>query len=320
MKQYKQLTSADRYILSHLRKQGLKQSEIARQMGRHRSTISREVNRNRCWTTNGAYRPSKAVYRTKARRSNSRRNKHYSEDDFKVVRYYLKKKLSPEQIVGTIRRFKLMVRPLSHETIYQYIWQDKANGGVLWTHLRQSNKRRRKRYNAYDSRGRLANKKMIFERPDIIETRKTLGHWEIDTVMGKGSKDCIITLVERKSGYVLIGKLPNRKTVSLNKRCIKMIRKANMPFLSITSDNGTEFHQYKVIEKAVNTCFYFARPYHSWERGTNENTNGLIRQYLRKGTSMAKLTQQKCEAIAKKLNERPRKRHQFKTPEEVLFV
>lgn len=208
---------------------------------------------------------------------------------------------------------------MSHETIYQYIWRDKAAGGQLWRHLRQSIKQRRKRYKAYDSRGRLAGKRHISERPKIVETRRTREHIEIDTVIGKGSKDCIVTMVERKSGYVLIGKLKDRTTRSLNKRTIQLLNREAAVFKTITADNGTEFHQYPEIEKATDVRFYFATPHHSWERGSNENTNGLIRQYIPKGASMKDLTQQQCDRIAKKLNTRPRKRHGFKTPEEILY-
>jgi len=186
--------------------------------------------------------------------------------------------------------------------------------------LRQSLKQRRKRYKAYDSRGKLANKRHISERPISVETRKYKGHWEIDTVMGKGSSDCIVTLVERKSGFVLIGKLQDRTTASLNAKTISLINKSPTTFKTITADNGTEFHQYSKIEESTGATFYFANPYHSWERGSNENCNGLIRQYLPKGTSMALVTQQQCNRIANKLNSRPRKRHNFKTPEEVLYA
>lgn len=319
MKKYKQLTSGERYTIACLKKQGLSISEIANMLGRHRSTIYREIKRNSCWNTDGAYRAAKADSRTRGRRRRSRRNLHYSDKDFSLVRYYLKQQWSPEQIVGYIRRHNLMERRLSHETIYQYVWRDRATGGNLWQCLRQSSKQRRKRYRAYDSRGRLAAKRHISERPASAESRRIAGHWEIDTVMGKGSTDCIVTLVERKSGYTLIGKLPDRTTAALNKRCITLIENEPARFVSITADNGTEFHQYKTIEEAVGTKFYFATPHHSWERGTNENTNGLIRQYLRKGETMAGITQHRCNAIANTLNSRPRKRLGYKTPEEVLY-
>lgn len=317
---YQQLTSHDRYILAALKKQGLTIIQIADCMGRHRSTIYRELRRNSCHHTDGAYRPSKAVRRTRARRRRSRRNRHYSEQDFQLIRKLLRQRWSPEQIVGHLRRYRLFHRPISHETIYQYIWRDKARGGDLWAYLRQSPKLRRKRYRAYDSRGRLADKRHISERPETVETRRYRGHWEIDTVMGKGSKDCIVTLVERKSGFVQIGKLKDRSTASLNKKTLALIRRDPMAYKTITADNGTEFHQYKAIEEKTNVKFYFATPHHSWERGSNENTNGLIRQYLPKGQSMNQLTQQQCDRIADKLNTRPRKRHNFKTPEEIYYA
>lgn len=314
---YKQLTLDDRILMSHLRLQDLGYSEIARQMGRHRSTIYREFERNSCHKTDGAYRPTKADSRTRGRRSRSRRNRHYEDSDFKLVRYYLRQKWSPEQITGYLKANGLQA--ISHESIYQYIWEDKAAGGNLWTHLRQSPKQRRKRYRAYDSRGRLANKRHISERPDSVETRKYKGHWEIDTVMGRGSTDCIVTINERKTGFVLIGKLSDRSTQSLNKKTKRLISRDPLSFKTITADNGTEFHQHKEIERATQTRFYFANPFHSWERGSNENLNGLIRQYLPKGTSMATLTQQQCDHIADKINSRPRKRFNFKTPEEMYY-
>lgn len=316
---YQQITSEERYILAALRKQGLSVAAIAKHLNRHRSSIYRELSRNSCHHIDGAYRPSKAQRRTKARRRRSRRNRHYTHDDFKLVRRLLRQKLSPEQIVGVIRRFSLMRRRLSHETIYQYIWRDKAEGGSLWQHLRQSPKQRRKRYKAYDSRGRLADKRHISERPVSVETRKYKGHWEIDTVHGRGSSHCIVTLSERKTGFVMIGKLPDKSTAALNKKTIRLISRDPASFKTITSDNGTEFHQYKKIEARHGVKFYFANPYHSWERGSNENINGLIRQYLPKAESMASLTQQRCDQIADQLNRRPRKRFNYKTPEEMYY-
>lgn len=316
---YQQLTSEERVILSTLKLQGLSIRKIAKYLGRHHSTLYRELARNRCYKIDGAYRPSKAQRRAIARRKTSRRNRHYSHDDFSYVRKLLNKKWSPEQIVGHIRRFALLERPMSHETIYQYIWRDKAEGGSLWLNLRQSSKCRRKRYKAYDSRGRLANKRHITERPSTVEGRKYKGHWEIDTVHGRGATDCIVTLLERKTGYVMIGKLTDKSTASLNKKTIKLISRDPLSFKTITADNGTEFHQYMKIEKVCNVKFYFANPFHSWERGSNENINGLIRQYLPKTQSMASLTQQQCDAVAEKLNSRSRKRYGYKTPEEMYY-
>ena len=314
---YKQLTEGDRYMIAALKRQGLSFTNIAKSIGRHKSTVYREIKRNSCWIIDGSYRPSKAQRRTRARRSRSRRNQHFTDKDYAIVRQLLRKQWSPEQITGYLKRQG--VRAFSHETIYKYIWRDKRNGGNLWKQLRCAQKQRRKRYKAYDSRGRLAAKRNIAERPIEVETRKTKGHWEIDTVMGKGSKHCIVTLVERKTGYTLIGQLNDRTTKSINKRTIKLMSKMPGQFKTITADNGTEFHQYKVVEEAMNCPYYFANPHHSWERGTNENTNGLIRQYLIKGTSMEGLTQQRCNAIAAKLNTRPRKRLGYKTPQECFY-
>jgi len=261
---YKQLTEGDRYTLAALKRQGLSFTNIAKAMNRDRSTIYREVNRNSCWIIDGSYRPIKAQRRTRARRRRSRRNQHFTEKDYTIVRQLLRKQWSPEQITGHLKRQGL--RCFSHETIYRYIWRDKKKGGLLWKQLRCANKRRRKRYKAYDSRGRLADKRNIADRPSEVETRKTKGHWEIDTVMGKGSKHCIVTLVERKTGYTLIGQLNDRTTKSTNNRTIKLMSTMPGKFKTITSDNGTEFHQYKKVEEATNCPYYFANPHHSWER------------------------------------------------------
>jgi transposase, IS30 family len=219
---------------------------------------------------------------------------------------------SPEQVAGHLARSGQL--SISHETIYRHVWRDKREGGTLYTHLHGARKRRRKRYGAYDSRGRLAGKRLISERPASIEERRELGHWEADTVAGSGSKDCVVTLVERKTGLLLIGKLEDRTVWSLSRRVIRLIRRQGGRFTTVTADNGTEFHDYGRIKQRTGAAFYFARPYHSWERGSNENANGLIRQYPPKGASMAGLSQQQCNAIARKLNTRPRKRLGFRTP------
>lgn len=317
MTKYVQLTRDERVLMSHLRWQGLPYAKIAEQLGRHRSTIYREFARNSCNHIDGAYRPSKAQRRTKARRSRSRRNAQFSPADFTIVRQYLKQKWSPEQISGYLRRQGIQAP--SHETIYRYIWNDKFTGGDMHNYLRQAIKKRRKRHNSTDSRGRLADKRHISERPKAVETRRFRGHWEIDTVVSRASKDCIVTINERKSGFVMIGKLKDRTTDSLNKRVSMLINRNPKAFKTITADNGTEFNQYKAIEAAHDVEFYFANPYHSWERGSNENLNGLIRQYLPRGCSMASLTQQQCDRIAAQLNQRPRKRHDYKTPEEIFY-
>src|SRR3954464_2287014 len=310
---YRQLSPEERYMLAALRRQGFNQSEIARSLGHHRSTVCRELRRNST-RADGRYRASTAQERTNGRRSRSRRNLRFSAEDFATVNELLCRQWSPEQVAGHLARSGLL--SISHETIYRHVWRDKREGGMLYTNLRSARKRRRKRYGAYDSRGKLAGKRPISERPLEVEARQQTGHWEIDTVMGSGSKDCIVSLIERRSGLLLIGKPADRTTASLNRRVILLIRRDDAAFKTVTADNGTEFHDYQRIEERTKVAFYFARPYHSWERGSNENANGLIRQYLPRGTSMAALSQQLCNSIARKLNGRPRKRHGFKTPQE----
>ena len=311
---YHQITREERYTISALRKQGFNATAIAEHLGRDRSTIYREINRNRC--NDGHYRPSKADTRTHTRRSNSRRNQQFSDTDFNLVAKHLRNDWSPEQISGYFKANGLL--SISHETIYRHIWQDKAAGGTLHAHLRRACKQRRKRYGAYDSRGRLAGKRHIDERPESINDRTEFGHWEIDLMHGKGSKDCIVTLVERKTRYTLIGKLDAKTKEQTNARTMKLIKPIVTAFKSITADNGTEFHGFSVIEKKGKLVFYFATPYHSWERGTNENTNGLIRQYLPKKESMHLVSQTRCNSIARKLNSRLRKILGYQTPGEAF--
>ena len=307
---YHQITPAERYTLGALRKQGYSNAEIARVTDRHRSTIGREFQRN-CAKHDGAYRHTKAQERTNGRRSRSRRNSQFGAAEWQLVETLLHDKFSPEQISGWLRLLEVL--EISHETIYTRVYRDKRRGGKLWQHLRQPI-RYRKRYGTYEKRGRLPGKRHISERPAAAETRSEIGHWEMDVVIGAGNNHCIVTLVERMTGATLIGKLPCRTMKALNKRVIELIEAHPGLFKTITVDNGPEFHGYQEIERATGVTVYFANPYCSWERGTNENTNGLIRQYLPKRTSMKQLTQARCNAIASSLNNRPRKRHGFRTP------
>lgn len=312
---YRQLTSEERYQIAALKQQGLSRPEIARALGRDRSTIYRELVRN-ATPHDGAYRPKMAVEMTSARRRRSRRNARYTAADFAAVAEQLRQRWSPAQIVGRCQRESLAV--MSHETMYQRIWADRTNGGSLWRYLRGARKQRRKRYGRYDSRGRLAGKKPITERPRIVERRARCGDWEVDTVHGRGSA-CVLTAVEHKSGLIRIGKLPRATARHTAARAVQLLRGEPHPVRTITADNGTEFHGYRDIEHGLRTRFYFATPHHAWERGTNENTNGLLRQYLPKGSDLRHLTQRQCERIAAHLNHRPRLRLGFQTPYEVYY-
>ncbi len=304
MRIYRQITTEERYIIAHLKRQGASKAAIARQLGRDRSTIWREFRRNCNWL--GIYRAAKATEKTSGRRVRSRKKPQFDQEEFARVVEMLKQKWSPGQVSRRLRMRGEM--RISHETIYRYVWKDKREGGHLYTLLRQACKRRRKRYGAHDSRGILQGKRPIEERPKSAEARSRRGHFEVDTVLGRGSAHCIMTLVDRKTGYVIIRKLRRRTTSETNAQLLQAIREQAVSVITITAGNGTEFHQYRQVEEATGVWFYFARPYHSWERGTNENTNGLIRQYLPKTTSMARLTQFGCDAIAAELNNRPRKR------------
>jgi transposase, IS30 family len=311
---YHQITFAERYTLGVLRRDGLSPAAIARTLGRHRSTILREVQRNQA-RSDGTYRPQLAEWYACSRRSHSRRNRQFSGADLRRVRALLAEHWSPEQVAGRLRLEGRL--QISHETIYRYIWADKAAGGILYTHLRGARKQRRKRYGRYDSRGRLAGKRPITERPPIVETRQELGHWEADTMLGASQAGpCVLSLVERKTGYLLLGQLRRRISAAVNQRARQLISARSHSVRTITVDNGTEFHEYAKLERTTGTRFYFATPHHAWERGTNENTNGLVRQYLPKRQSMAHLTQHDCNRIAAKLNRRPRKRLGYRTPEE----
>lgn len=316
---YQQLNVEERSALATLKRLGMSVAEMAREIGRHRSTVARELQRN-ATPHDGWYRAGRAHERAVARRRRSRRNSQFGRAELARVEELLREEWSPEQVAGYLRsRGELEI---SHETIYRHVWRDRTKGGSLYLHLRCAQKQCRKRYGRHDSRGRLAGKRSIAERPAAVEGRRQLGHWEIDTVMGQSlgeSSDCILTLLERKSGYVLIGKLAARTAAEATRATRKLLQRHPGRCQTITSDNGTEFHGYRDMEAACGLKFYFATPHHSWERGTNENTNGLIRQYLPKGQSMTGLTQKECDAIADKLNNQPRKRHEYKTPNECFL-
>jgi IS30 family transposase len=310
---YRQITSGERYAIAALRKRKLSIREIAAEVGRSPSTISRELRRN--LSTQRRYSPPKADSYAVARRRRSRRNSHFSACDWLLVEELVEADWSPEQVSGWLRLHGLL--SISHETIYLRVFHDKRTGGELWTHLRQATKKRRKRYRSHDSRGRVAGKRHISERPSEVEAREVSGHWEIDSIMGDDhGRHSALTVVERKTGYLQMGKMVRHCAADATERTIDLISRQPERFKTITADNGTEFHSYKLVEEATGVEFYFATPHHSWERGTNENTNGLIRQYLPKRTSMAHVTQADLDAIAAKLNSRPRKRLGYRTPEE----
>jgi len=317
---YRQLKAEERSALAALHTQRINRAQIGRYLGRHRSTIGRELRRNAA-PYDGWYRAERAQERAVARRKRSRRNQQFGAEELTGVEGLLREQWSPEQVSGYLRRVAGLA--ISHETIYRHIWRDLRRGGTLHENLRGARKHCRKRYGRYDSRGRLAGKRPIAQRPAAVEKRRRIGHWEIDTMMGASLSQCshcVLTLVERKTGYVLIGKLQARTAGEAHRATLELMRRHRRRFRTITADNGTEFHSYPGVEARSGVKYYFATPHHSWERGTNENANGLIRQYLPKGQSMATLTQRTCDDIAEQLNNRPRKRHAYKTPNECFLT
>ncbi len=309
---HKQITQDERYSIHHYLRQGFSPADIAPKLNRHRATIYREIRRN---LHIHSYLPDIAQEHADGRRSRSRKKLQFSAEEWIWVCFYLQRDWSPEQ-VSLVFRWRGTLS-ISHETIYRYIWRDKRNGGTLYKHLRQSCKRRRKRYRANDSRGILRGKRDISERPAAAEKRLVKGHFEVDLMHGARSKACILTLVDRKTRLVLIRKLRDKSMEEVKKALVLTIRRYKIR--TLTADNGSEFHDYKRIEQLTGALFYFAKPYHSWERGTCENTNGLIRQYLPKRMSMSRLTQLGCNAIAGKLNDRPRKVLNLLCPEEAYY-
>jgi IS30 family transposase len=310
---YAQITQEERYRIAEMRRLRLSIRAIAAELGRAPSTVSRELARNR--RADGFYRAHTAGEKTRARRRRSRRGVRVAPETWSEVERLLRRLWSPQQIAEHLRGGGQ--HTISHETIYARIWRDAHKGGSLWTHLRQGSKKRRKRYGAPDSRGRLAGKRHISERPFEVETRTEPGHWEIDTIVGcDRGRHSIVTLVERTTGFLIMGKLEFHRAGECAAKIIELIGRHPGRVTTITADNGAEFHSYADVEAATGVVFYFATPHHAWERGTNENTNGLIRQYLPKRTSLAKVTQADCDRIAHELNARPRKRLGYKTPEE----
>ena len=211
-------------------------------------------------------------------------------------------------------------RSISHETIYQYLLQDKKDGGELYKYLRHKNKPYRKRYGSSDKRGEIPNKRSIEDRPSIVEEKNRIGDWEIDLIIGKNHKQALITVVDIKSKFTLIQKVSSKKSEEVKEALISMMGIVKGNILTITSDNGKEFAKHEAIAKALETDFYFCHPYSSWERGLNENTNGLIRQFFPKGSEFTSITDEQVLAVQNNLNFRPRKTLGYKTPNEIFHA
>lgn len=314
---YTHLTAEERYQIDDLKREGFSQISIAKKLCRSVSTVSRELSRNegeRGWKPRQAH--LKASERLMTRGANNVKRASTTAWD------YAKKQLeeeqwSPEQIVGRLEYEGL--ETISHETIYQRILADKNAGGKLYSHLRCKKKRKKRYGSARSTRGTIPNRVDITQRPVIVDSRKRVGDWEGDTIIGSHQGGAVIaSMVERKSRYTCLSKAKNKTTTAV----IDSITKQMLPIadlvLTITLDNGREFSHHKTLSKTLNSDVFFAKPYHSWERGLNENTNGLVRQYFPKKNSFDTITYHELQRVVKKINHRPRKCLGYKTPFEVL--
>jgi IS30 family transposase len=307
---YHQITLGERYRIQELLVLGWHPAAIARELARARSTITRELQRNR--TARGRYESYPADCQARTRRSQARRHPRLRPRDWRRIARRLEEDWSPEQIAGRFRWTGELTT--SYQTIYRRVAADRLAGGGLHEHLRQFAWPRQRRR---PPRGQRLLGRPLSQRPAHVATRRQRGHWEIDTVLGAGSgAPCVLSAVERTTGYLVLGKLARPTGAAFATRAIQVLGRQPHPVRTVTADNGSELTAWPVIEERLGTRFYFAAPYHAWERGTNENTNGLVRQYLPKRSSMASLTQHDCNRIARHLNRRPRKRLGFRTPEE----
>jgi transposase, IS30 family len=310
---YHQLTENERYQIYALMKAGWSQKEVADFLGRSSSTISRELRRNRGMR---GYRPGQAQRLSEHRRATAHKAAKVTDDVMAWIERLVRQELSPQQVADYLKRHKGL--SLHHETIYQRIYADKAAGGDLYTHLRVASKPYRKRYGHYDRRGKISNRVDIDERPAVVEQRSRIGDWEGDTLMGKGRKSALLTLVERKTLYTVIARLTGKRADLLAEAAVASMKALSAKVKTITFDNGLEFAEHETIADGLGAAIYFAHPYASWERGINENTNGLIRQYFPKGTDFNEVTDEQVKAVMDKLNNRPRRTRGCRSPNELF--
>lgn len=311
---YNQLTSNERYQIYVLMKAEHSQKSIADVLGRSASTISRELQRNRGLR---GYRPKQAQEFSDKRRCEAHKAIKVTDSVRHMIEQLIRQDLSPQQVSSYLEKHAGV--SLHHETIYQIILADKANGGDLYKHLRVASKPYRKRYGHYDRRGKLRNRVSIDDRPTIVESRSRVGDWEGDTVIGKGRQGALLTMVERKTLYTVIARLPGKNANSLADAAIESMAQYRDRVKTITLDNGLEFAEHEAIAAGLKADIYFAHPYASWERGTNENTNGLIRQYFPKGTDFNTVTDEQIQFVMDRLNSRPRATRGGKSPNELFL-
>lgn len=311
---YTQLTQEQRYQIYAFLKAGFSQPTIASEINVHKSTICRELQRNRGLK---GYRPKQANVKATNRRQVAAKYVKLRPKIITLVNSLIQQDFSPEQVSGSLKKNHGLM--ISHETIYRHLLTDKANGGTLYKHLRRSNRKRKKRYGSRNIRGQIPGRVSIDLRPTIVDNKERIGDWEIDTVIGKNHKGALLTIVERKSKYTLIQKLSYKRSRLVADAAIDLLAPYQDKVFTITSDNGKEFADHQQISKQLTAEMYFAHPYHSWERGLNENTNGLIRQYFPKDTDFKSITIESVRNVMNQLNNRPRKTLDYATPNEVFF-
>jgi IS30 family transposase len=288
---------------------GHSHTEIAGLLHVHKSTVGRDINRNR---GRRGYRPRQADQKACNRRKTPRRIVRIQWDEVDAL---LRQDWSPEQVSGWLKTQER--KSVSHEWIYQHILADKHSGGDLYRHLR-CQKQRRKRYGCYDRRGTLPNRVSIDKRPEIVNSRQRLGDWEVDTVIGKGQQQAIVTLTERKSRLGLIRKVDQRTAQAVKEAILVLLQPWMAQTYTLTSDNGKEFALHQQIAAQLQATFFFSHPYSAWERGANENMNGLLRQYFPKAQNFKTVTDDQITSAMHRLNNRPRKTLAFRTPFEVF--
>ncbi len=309
MKKYKHLTLEERYQIYAYKKSGWTNSAIADEIGIHKSNVGRELKRN---VSGRGYRPNHAEKLAVERRKGKAQVKISEQTWEEIATSLVENQWSPEQISG--KREVEGRQKVSHEWIYRRIYRDKKEGGELYTHLR-SQKKRRKRYGGYSTRGGLVNQVSIEERPSVVDEKSRLGDWELDTIIGKGHQGAIVTIVERKSKLVRMQKVENRTGELTRQAICKKLK--GLEVKTLTADNGKEFSEHEKIAEQLKADFYFCHSYSSNERGLNENTNGLIRQYFAKKSEFDKITSKDIKQVEDKLNNRPRKTLNYQTPNEV---
>ena len=293
---------------------GFRITEIARTIDKHKSVVSREIKRN-CDLRSGQYKSDLAQRKYQARMSDKPKKIRFTREIKDNVEELIRQDYSPEQVVGFLK--KSGQQTVSEERIYQHIWADKKRKGKLHEHLRRKGRRYRKRGASKDSRGIIKGRIGIENRPETVNQRSRFGDLEIDLVIGANHKGALLTINDRASGVLKMGKVESKNAEEICRVACELLRDWKPYIKTITADNGKEFARHQKISETLSIDFFFANPYHSWERGSNENLNGLIRQYFPKKMDFNSITDEQIKEVETKLNSRPRKRFKFETP---MFV